>query len=107
MKRTSALLIIAAAACSKPSAEKKLGALDSTFATVCGTPSDSLPFRRVDLGPARTTPAKQPGQARELIQTETEWKDRWAAIGDSTPAPTLNFQDSIVVVVASHMFDQG
>jgi hypothetical protein len=96
MKCTSVLLFAAVA-----------GSLDSTFAVVCGTPSDSVPFRRVDLGPARTTPAKRDNQTRELIQTATEWKDRWAAFGDSTPAPVLNFQDSIVVVVGSHMFANG
>jgi hypothetical protein len=103
MKRTSVLLFLAAA-CSRPSAEKKLGSLDSTFAVVCGTPSDSVPFTRVDLASTRTTPTKQYAQTRELIQTAAEWKERWTAFGDSAAAPSLNFQDSIVVVVASDVF---
>jgi hypothetical protein len=106
MKRTSILLFVAAA-CSRPSADKKLGAIDSTFAVVCGTASDSIPFTRVDLGPARTSPSRQNNASRELIQTEMEWTARWAAVGDSTPAPKLNFQDSVVILVASQMFESG
>jgi hypothetical protein len=109
MKRLSALFLIVAA-CSRPASDapKKtsLSAVDSTITTVCGTTFDTIPFKRVDLGPARTTPAKQ-SSAKELIQTSAEWAKSWAAFGDSMPAPTLNFTDSIVVFVASGMFDAG
>jgi hypothetical protein len=106
MKRPLVLLLVVAG-CSRPPAESNANLVDSTVLTVCGTPADTLPYTKVDFGPARTTPMAQGLHARELIQSADDWAQRWRVIGDSTPAPQLNFQDSILVIVASPMLDSG
>lgn len=116
MKPSFVLLVVVGMACSRPASDAKgdstkksapLTAVDSTFELVCGTPSKPVPFTRIDLGPAGTTTATRDALSKELIQTADEWKQRWRAFGEPTTPPALNFQDSVLVVVASPMLSTG
>ena len=76
---------------------------DSIIADVCGSASNAIPYTVLDVGSAAKMSSGR--EARELIQSEDEWRARWKALADSAPMPRVSFQDSIVLIVTSPVSD--
>ena len=71
---------------------------------------DRVPFRRVDLGPLThggTIPILAGPAARRTVSTGADWARLWAEIGDTASLPRVALGDSMLVVVASRVFDSG